>query len=94
MVKWTSKEKELEAKIRYAVPMVKRKTSGECKVCKKEIFAGENCFYYEIEVKGLQYPVRRYVCVKCHDEIASKPVDDSVTWLIHYFGEHYDNLEL
>lgn len=94
MVKWTSKEKALEAKIRNAESMTKRKTSGECAVCKKDIVPGESCYYFEVDVKGFQWPIRQYICIKCHDEISAKPVDDSVAWLISYFGQHHEDLDL
>ena len=80
MVKWMSDERRQEKRIRYSQEMVKRKTSDQCIACKTEINPGNKCFFFTIEVKGLQYPVRRYVCIKCHDEVMAKPEPVETVW--------------
>lgn len=73
MVKWISDERRQEKRIRYAIEMIKRKTSGQCIICEVEIKPGDKCFYFEVEINRLQYPVRRYICIKCHNEVTAKP---------------------
>lgn len=68
MVKWASKERALDSRIRRAEGMTKRRSPSGCSICGRTIAPGDRCFFYEANVKGLQYPVRRYVCSGCHGE--------------------------
>lgn len=84
MVKWSSEE----SKLRHSIPMVKRKGPAPCKACGKTISPGDECYYHEYQVQGLQYPARKYFCKACHDGVVTRNEGDAEARLISYYGAH------